>query len=305
MIIDQINLNQIKVFISVFDNKNMTQAAEKLHLTQSGVSQHIKSLEQALQVKLFDRIKKNIVPTSEAQHLYKMSTESFNQLEKTLYQISGAKKEVKGIVSIGMPVEFGYNIVQPLLARFGQKYPKVIIQMELGLAPDMQNLLLTGQLDMALVDDFGVNENLNYQKVYNESLFLCASQSYIKKNRVLSQNSIAKFEAMSFIAYQRNHQLLNKWFEFHYKKALPKLNVRSIVADSQIVGRFITSHLGLGIIPDHLLERLKSEGNKFHVFQDGNRALKNKIHLSILKNKSQSLASRTLKQYLIEKIAAI
>jgi len=57
MLIDQINLNQLRVFESVYRTKSMTHAARELHLTQSGVSQHIKALEDVLTLKLFDRIK--------------------------------------------------------------------------------------------------------------------------------------------------------------------------------------------------------------------------------------------------------
>lgn len=69
MIIDRINLNHLRVFECVYRTKSMTIAAEELHLTQSGVSQHIRSLEESLDIRLFDRIKHKLVPTGEARQL--------------------------------------------------------------------------------------------------------------------------------------------------------------------------------------------------------------------------------------------
>ncbi|MCC6137911.1 MAG: LysR family transcriptional regulator, partial [Bdellovibrionaceae bacterium] len=57
MLLDQINMNYLRIFEAVYRTRSMTQAANELHLTQSGISQHIKSLEDTLDLQLFDRIK--------------------------------------------------------------------------------------------------------------------------------------------------------------------------------------------------------------------------------------------------------
>ena len=84
MLIDQINLNQLRVFESVYRSKSMTHAARELHLTQSGVSQHIKALEDVLELKLFDRIKQKLVPTPSAKELYASTAKSFEDIVSEL-----------------------------------------------------------------------------------------------------------------------------------------------------------------------------------------------------------------------------
>ncbi len=66
MILDNLNLNHLRLFESVYRSENMTKAAEELHLTQSGVSQHMKSLEEAVGVKLFDRVRQSLIPSKAA-----------------------------------------------------------------------------------------------------------------------------------------------------------------------------------------------------------------------------------------------
>ena len=117
MISNQLNLNQLRVFASVYRARSMTQAASELHLTQSGVSQHIKSLEDMLGVRLFDRIKQRLVPTQPAGLLYKGCTDALGGLEHALAEIKGGTDRLSGPVNIGMPIEFGNNLILPRLNR--------------------------------------------------------------------------------------------------------------------------------------------------------------------------------------------
>lgn len=64
------DIHQLKIFISVFKNKSFSKAAKELFLTQPTISEHIKTLEEELDCKLFDRFGKVIIPTTEAEILY-------------------------------------------------------------------------------------------------------------------------------------------------------------------------------------------------------------------------------------------
>ena len=100
-LLTHLNLNYIRIFLSVYRTKSMTQAAKQLHLTQSGVSQQIKALEEALDITLFDRINRRIIPTAEAEILYNLCSQRLDELESAISQISTKDSELKGKVKIG------------------------------------------------------------------------------------------------------------------------------------------------------------------------------------------------------------
>src|SRR5579885_2662221 len=125
MIIDTLNLNHLRIFECVYRTRSMTAASKELHLTQSGVSQHIKSLEEVLGVRLFDRIKQKLIPTAAAAILFKRATDSLYGLEQTISELKGGEQQLSGEVSIGMPIEFGNGIVLPMLAKFAKQHPRV------------------------------------------------------------------------------------------------------------------------------------------------------------------------------------
>lgn len=64
--IANLNINQLKIFESVYRLKSMTLAAQELFLTQSGISQHIKSFEESLEITLFIRNRTMLYATYEA-----------------------------------------------------------------------------------------------------------------------------------------------------------------------------------------------------------------------------------------------
>ena len=125
MFIDNLNLNHIRIFEGVFRTKSMTKAAEELHMTQSGVSQHIKHLEEILGVVLFDRIKQRLIATENAAVLYKTCSESLFNIEKALADIKGVEQRLIGTITLGVPIEFGNSFVIPLLSEFGKQNPGV------------------------------------------------------------------------------------------------------------------------------------------------------------------------------------
>ena len=152
MILDQVNLNHLRVFECVYRHLNMTQAAEELHLTQSGVSQHIAALESMLEVRLFDRMKRRLVPTAQARQLFEQSFKILQDLERTFTDLKGGEKNLAGRVALGMPIEFGNNVVIPLISEFCKSHSAVKVSIQYGYASEMNERLLSGELDFAFVD---------------------------------------------------------------------------------------------------------------------------------------------------------
>lgn len=287
MIIDHVNLNHIRIFECVFRTKSMTHAATELHLTQSGVSQHIKSLEDMLGVKLFDRIKQKLVPTSSGRVLFEKCSQGLSVIEKALWTVKGADNQLSGIVSIGMPIEFGNNLVLPILAQLSKKHPLVHFKIKLGFASAMNDMLLDGSLDFAFIDDFKVNSRIKIEKVFDEVLELCASEVYMKK-KPASKNVRAYYECLEYVEYQDEEPVLRMWFLHHLGSRLLDLTVRATIMDVQGIARLIQSDVGAGILPHHLLMKLQKDGHKIYRFKGCGKPLKNTISAAYLSERTQT-----------------
>ena len=81
MKIRELNLNSLVVFSGVYKTGSMTQASKDLGMTQPGVTQHIRNLENILNVELFHRMGKKLMPTKEAEILHEGLNSSLSNIE--------------------------------------------------------------------------------------------------------------------------------------------------------------------------------------------------------------------------------
>jgi DNA-binding transcriptional LysR family regulator len=305
MFIDHINLNHLRIFECVYRTKSMTEAAKELHLTQSGVSQHVKTLEDVLEIKLFDRVKQKLIPTSHASQLFKQCSEALYGIEDTLTQIRGGKQSLSGTVSIGMPTEFGNNLILPLLSRFCNEHPLVRFEVHYGFATEMSDGILNGDLDFAFVDAFNLDSRITTDRVYDEILHLCCSTQLIEKTAKKKPQDKKFFEGLEYVDYQPGEPVVRLWLTHHLQTKHLKLNVRATVMDAYGVSRWVQSGNCAGVLPGHLVDKLQLEAGKnsrLHVFKGSGNPLKNVISIAYLKERTQSTASAAALRWLTKSL---
>lgn len=297
MLIDKLNLNHLRIFECVYRTRSMTVAARELHLTQSGVSQHMKTLEEALGIELFARIKQRLVPTAQANILYKQCNESLTRLERALSELQSNERELRGSVSVGIPIEFGNNVILPLLARFSQKHPRVSFDLRMGFAPIMSERLLSGDLDFAFIDGLSVDKRITVEPLYDEVLELCIHPSLLEKHGQPKSDLKSQrkyFEGLEYVEYQKEEPILRMWFAHHLKDRNLDLQVRATVTDAQGIARMVLAGMGAGILPLHLVSKLQKEGHQIHRFRGSGTPVKNVISLAYLKEREPTTASEEL-----------
>ena len=303
MIIDKLNLNHLRLFECVYRTHSMTQAAEELHLTQSGVSQHVQSLEEALELKLFDRVRQRLVPTKAAQTLYQRCSEGLHTLEDALLSIKGKNKELAGTVSIGMPIEFGNNVVMPLISKFCQKHPQLRLDIKYGYADEMNTLVLNGQLDFALVDAFGFDQRIYTEVVSNELLILCASKEYLKKRAPIKEDK-SFFKTLDYIDYIKGEPVIRMWLKHHFNLKHPDLTIRATVTSVQGVAKLIFANVGAGILPSHHIAKLGKMTSQLHPFKGSAKPIKNSISVAYLRERTHSNTTLSVLRWLETAIVA-
>ncbi|MCB9073479.1 MAG: LysR family transcriptional regulator [Bdellovibrionaceae bacterium] len=301
MLLDQINMNYLRIFEAVYRTRSMTQAASEMHLTQSGISQHIKSLEDTLDLQLFDRIKQKLVPTEDGKRLYEQLSPHLQRLEEILLDLTNKENSLRGEISIGMPVVFGLNILLPHIAELGKMHPLLKFKIHFDIPRRFNNMLLRGDLDFAFVDEYNMDNQITTELVYDETLRLCCSTQYIKEK---GEGSSKKYyEGLEYVDYDQGNLLLSRWFEHHYKINKIDLQVRAVLGDTLGIAKLIKFGLGAGILPEHQLERLKTEGYNLHVIEGkNNKPLKNKINVAYVKGRSWSTSVHESFNFLMKKI---
>ena len=126
------SLRSIQVFVATYEERSFTAAAKREHATQSGVSQHIRKLEDRLGVKLFSRDRGRVVPTPAGDAYYERCVELLrlaNAADSAASRFGGG---LTGEIVVGLMPTMTRSALAPALSRFTDEQPNVAIRVVEG-----------------------------------------------------------------------------------------------------------------------------------------------------------------------------
>ncbi|WP_268011359.1 LysR family transcriptional regulator [Aeromonas veronii] len=137
----------LRSFVAIIDTGSFTRAGERVHLTQSTISQQMRRLEQQIGCPLLDRSGRQVVATAEGEQLLGLARRILALLAQAEEQVS----EGSISLSLGVPEDFAAGAITPVLAAFARDYPEVRLEVESGLSHHIWQRFAAGELDLALV----------------------------------------------------------------------------------------------------------------------------------------------------------
>lgn len=168
---------RLKVFNSVAQHLNFTQAADELCITQPAVSKNIRELEAELKTALFDRIKGKVFLT-EAGHIVLQRVKEILEIENQMqYQISTLNGKLAGQLRVGASTTIGQYILPRILAKFNVLYPEVKISLINENTQKIETLLTNKDIDLGLVEGTSKNHQVKYTHFIKDEIVLIAHTS--------------------------------------------------------------------------------------------------------------------------------
>lgn len=145
------DIRQLKYFLAVAEEEQITSAANKLNISQPPLSQQIKLLEDELGVKLLDRGSRKVQLT-EAGKLLRSKAEKILELTEEAYrELKDYNKGIAGTLSIGTVSSSG-NLFQPeRLQRYNGAYPGINFEIREGNTYQILELLNSGLIEIGIV----------------------------------------------------------------------------------------------------------------------------------------------------------
>jgi DNA-binding transcriptional LysR family regulator len=143
----------LRTFLTVARHGNVTRGAEALHRTQSAVSIQIKRLEERLAVPLFRREPRGVSLTEAGERLRLAAERIVGDLDQTLRTFRA--DPIGGLVRIGIPEEYGSDVLPTILADFTARFPAVEVFVQCGLSESFPDIVRRGELDLAVFADAG------------------------------------------------------------------------------------------------------------------------------------------------------
>lgn len=177
---NHLNLNLLKYFYEVVNQKNITKASEILMISQPAVTKAIKELEKSLGVKLLQRNKKGVEPTLEGTILYEKISIILTDLDKTVSRIENIKSKNKTLFIGTTTTNFTIFLIEPL-RKFRIKYPDVHINIVLDEIKNLEELSRLGKLDIVIKNDYEEIKNFKNIKSFAIEDKFIASKRHFKE----------------------------------------------------------------------------------------------------------------------------
>lgn len=145
------DLHRLHVFSKVYELGSLSRSADAVFLSQPTVSGHIKSLEDELGVRLFDRLGRGVAPTQAAGILYGYAQRMLALREEALEAVAEASGRVMGRLAVGGSTIPGHYLLPAYLAQMRSRYPELTIQLKVADTRAVADLVEQGEVEMGII----------------------------------------------------------------------------------------------------------------------------------------------------------
>lgn len=147
-------LLRMRIFVAVYEERSFTAAADRENATQSGVTQHIRKLEEQFGARLFDRGGARVVPTAAGDTYYHGCIEVLRAHEQTRNSMKAAGSQLSGEVIIGLTPTMTRGALAPALKRVKALHPLVVVRVIDAYSDIILEKLRAREIDIGVVPGF-------------------------------------------------------------------------------------------------------------------------------------------------------
>lgn len=236
------NLYHLRYFLDAAALGGVAAAAKKNHVSQSAVSQAIRKLEEAMDCSLLVHSKNQFKLTPEGQLAVQSIQEILGSVAEMRTKVAGAKDEAKGPLPFATLRSLALVILPEVMSSLQKNHPRIQPVLKIGHTKNILEQVLQGEIEVGLVMD---NRALSgvHKTILHEGTFRC----------VVAATHLEKTKDMGFLVTEEKPGVteLRKVYRARHKKS--QAPIAMIVESWEVIARFTSAGLGIGVIPDFVL----------------------------------------------------
>jgi DNA-binding transcriptional LysR family regulator len=237
----------LKTFLAVARNRNVTRAAEEIHLAQSSVSDQIQSLEAEFGASLFTRSKLGLELTPAGETLKSYAEEILALADEAQAAVQATAGQTTGSLAIGTLKTIASAKLPLWLTGFRADHANISLRLKVAGSGELLQKLESGDIDVALCFDKGrAGDRFSRRTVSVEPLVLIAPPG---RHPALTGDGLAALTSMSFVTTETGciyRHLFDKAFAVS-GIAVPKLAAEA--GSIRAIARLVAAGVGLALVP--------------------------------------------------------
>ncbi|OZI31544.1 LysR family transcriptional regulator [Bordetella genomosp. 10] len=172
------DMRQLRYFVMVAEELSFSRAAERLHMSQPPLSQHIKLLEDDIGVQLFHRTRREVRLTDAGAVFLRESRLLLGQMKTAVSATVRAAQSDAGVLRLGVATSALFHVLPTFVAMVRESYPGVEISVSDMQSQDQIAAVSHGQLDMGLVHIRPDRSKLMRMPIYREHYMAVLPQGH-------------------------------------------------------------------------------------------------------------------------------
>ena len=259
------NDKELIYFKTIVETKSISKAAKKLFIAQPSLSQAIQKIEKNLGIKLFNRTYDGMTLTQAGEKYYIAATEILNICNDFKNEVTYINDLKMGRVNIGITGFMGTHLLPQLIPQFLNDYPNIEIYVNEMNSNMLEQSLLDGTIDFALMHNHPLKENksIKHDLLYRDPFLLATKKGHplsqfseIHKNKEYPSIDLSLFKDEKFILLEKTNRIRHVSdiiFNIEGINPLISLTLKSY----ESARRLASAGIGVTLIPMQYIEIFK------------------------------------------------
>lgn len=242
------DLHRLEVFCRVVELKSFTRAAEASFLSQPTVSEHLRSLEETLAVKLVDRLGREVLPTPAGRILYDYARRILRLRNEAAAAIANHGGRHGGHLWVGASTIPGTYLLPELIGRFKKRYPEVLVTIKIANSRQAAEQVIRGDCEFGVVGARWNEAVLEWEPLFADELTLVVRHDHPWAGR--GEIEPAQLFEAPFIDREREsgtRKVMQEILQGHGLE-VNKLRVIAEMGSTEAVRQSVKAGIGVAII---------------------------------------------------------
>jgi DNA-binding transcriptional LysR family regulator len=275
----------LAAFVAVAENNSFSRAAEQLHLTQPAISKRLATLEQQLNIRLFDRIGRSVTLTEAGWALLPHARQVLQELRDAQLSIQNLNGQVGGSLRMGISHHIGLHHLPPLLQQFCQTNPAVKCDIEFLDSEEAYERVAQGDVELGFITLAPENaSHIEQFTIWHDDLRVTVAKHHpLSKEKIVSLKQLSEYPTILPGLNTYTGQIIEKLF------AEQKLPLDIIMATNYLetIKAMVSIGLGWSVLPTTLADE------NIHTLQIDGHKLSRQLGCVYHRNRSLSNAAKT------------
>ena len=240
------NIDTLFMFIEIVNNGSITKAAERLHVSQSALSQQIKSMENSFGCRLLDRSNQGVSMTPAGEAVYQRAQEILGIYQTLVNQLEVLQKKDRCFHILSMDVIYTYALPCALF-QIQKKFQEVRLETKVMPSAQIEQKINAGQGDIGFIVGPPVNKELYSRFIFSDPVHLVMTPRTRKREKM----ALEELKQLPMMMISGSHRTQQKLDAYLAQKGVPgqQLNVTCEFESFESAKQSVINGMGAAFLP--------------------------------------------------------